>query len=364
MKFEVITDLNQYIGLREKIEANLADFPDSFFYSPSWLIPFQRVLGEGRRVRHIIARNGDGSIDGSVHLSLVRTPFLKLFHPQVLALLGTRSVVSPEHLDFAIRREYRAEWFAFLDGFIRQEFRSCAFAVFDSVAENAENVEASMAFLERTGLRVIREIQDVCPYFDLPDDFDALIDGYSHNMRKIIRRTLKRCRGRVRLVDYRDLGGIDEALREAQRLHTLSRERKGDAGSFHRRGYMEFHRELARLMDERGSLYAKYLMMDKKPVAFRYGFVVNGVYYDYQTGYDPAFSDFRPGFVALVMVVQDLIARGAKRFDFLRGDEPYKRHWATGERKTYRFYVFPPGLKASVYATVWRLYHKLKRTNK
>lgn len=361
MKFDIITELDQYRVLRDAIETNLAGFPDSFFYSPSWLIPFQKVLSRDREVVHIIGRNGDGSITGSVHLSVVRTPFLKIFHPRVLALLGTRSVVSPEHLEFAIKPESRDEWFEFLGRYIRKMFRSCVFAVFDSVAEKAENVDACMAYLGRAGFRIIRETQDVCPYFDLPDNFDTLVEGYSHNMRKIIRRTMKRCRDKVRLIDGRELGEFDVVLREARRLHTLSRARKGDAGSFARRGYAEFHQELARTMNERESLYAKFLMAGKKPVAFRYGFIVNGIYYDYQTGYDPAFAELRPGFAALTLVVQDLIARGVRRFDFLRGDEPYKRHWAERGRKTYRYYVFPPGLKANIYAGVWRIYHGIKR---
>jgi len=364
LEFDVLTDLDQITALRDKIEANLADFPDSFFYSPGWLIPFQRVLADGSRVLHVIGRNGDGSIDGSVHLSSVRTPFLKLFHPRVLALLGTRSVVSPEHLEFAIRPESRDEWLEYLAGLIRREFQSCAFAVFDSIAEDAENIAACAATLKKQGFRVIREVQDVCPFFDLPGDFDTLVDGYSYNMRKIIRRSIKRCGGRVRLADHRELGDINDVLREARRLHTLSRERKGDSGSFGRKGYLEFHRELARSLDKRGTLYAKFLMTGDKPIAFRYGFIENDVYYDYQTGYDPAFAEWRPGFVVLSMVVQDLIARGTKRFDFLRGDEPYKRHWATGARKSYRYYIFPPGLKATVYATIWRIYHTMRRTGR
>jgi hypothetical protein len=364
LKFDIVTKLAEYVALRDEIDANLVDLMDSFFYSPSWLIPFQKVLGDDREIVHIVGRNGDGTLNGSIHLSLVRTPFLKIFHPKVLAFLGTRSVVSPEHLDFAIKREARDEWFEFLSKYMKEELCRCAFAVFDSIAENAENFNAAMKFLEHRGFRVTREIQDVCPYLDLPDSFDMLLKGFSSNMRKIIRRTMKRSDSRVRLVDHTELGGIDDVLLEARRLHNLSRERKGDLGSFEREGYLEFHRELAQTLGKRESLYAKFLMTDRQAIAFRYGFIVDDVYYDYQTGYDPAFSDWRPGFIVLAKVVEDLITRGVKRFDFLRGDESYKRHWAQKDHKTYRYYVFSSGLKANIYSTIWRTYHGLKRTNR
>ncbi len=360
MKFEIITSLDEFITLRPEIEANLKGVADSFFYSPSWLIPFQRILADDRSVMHIIGRDDDGVLNGSIHLSLVQTPFLKVFRPQVMALLGTRSVVSPEHLEFAIQREARKEWFNYLERFFEEQLKWSAFAVFDSVAETAENASACMDYLGSRGFRVTREVQDVCPYFDLPESFDELLGAYSANMRRIIRRTLRRCRGKVGMVDYREVGDIGSVLQEARRLHGLSRAEKGDIGSFERDGYIEFHRELVDTIREKDCIYVKFLTAGKTPIAFRYGFIVDNVYYDYQTGYDPHYSEWRPGFVLLAMIVPDLIGRGVKRFDFLRGDEPYKRHWAPNDRKTYRYYVFPTGLKADIYSTIWRLYHGIK----
>lgn len=349
-----------FVSLREEIEANLISRPDSFFFSPSWLIPFQQVLGKDRTSLHVIGRDETGKLTGSVHFSLVTTPFLKIFRPRVVSLLGTRSVVSPEHLDFPICKESRDEWFAYLETLFRNLLQENAFAVLDSIAETADTVAAFMDYLSSAGFRVTREPQDVCPYFDLPDSFEVLLDSYSGNMRKIVRRTLRKCSKNVGMVDFSDMGDLEKVLQEARRLHGLSRAVKGDTGSFERAGYLEFHRELIRTLRDNGTIYIKFLSSGHKMIAFRYGFAVNDIYYDYQTGYDPKFSQWRPGFVLLAMVVQDLIDRGVRRFDFLRGDEEYKRHWASKDRKTFRYYVFPSGLKADIYSTIWRLYHGIK----
>jgi len=346
--------------LRDEIEANLEFAQDSFFYSPSWLIPFHRILADDRSVLHVIGRDEDGTVNGSIHLSVVTTPFLKVFRPRVVSFLGTRSVVSPEHLDFPIRKEAREEWFGYLERLFGDLLRENAFAVFDSVAEKADNVAAFMDHLSRRGFRVTRESQDVCPYFDLPSSFEELLKGYSSNMRKIVRRTLRRYSQRVQMVDFREMKDLETVLQEARRLHRLSRAERGDTGSFERAGYIEFHRELVQTLSDKDVIYIKFLSSGQNMIAFRYGFIVDGVYYDYQTGYDPSFSEWRPGFIALAMVVQDLIDRGVRRFDFLRGDEEYKRHWASGDQKTYRYYVFPSGLKADIYSTIWRMYHGIK----
>ncbi len=358
--FEIISSLDKFVALQDEIEANVRKFPGSFFYSPRWLSAFHKVLFRGQKLVHIVGRDETGALRGSVHFSLVRTSFLKLSHPQVLALMGTRSVISPEHLEFPIDPAVRDDWLHFLESYIKDQMKECAFAVFDSVAEEASNIEACLSRLRSEGFRVDRELQDICPYFDLPGSFDELMERYSANMRKIIRRSLKRGQDTFRFTDHETIGGIETVFAEARRLHNLSREHKNEMGSFDRAGYVEFHHELVRCLGDTGQVYFKFLLADDKPAAFRYGFIVDGIYYDYQTGYDPAYGQGRPGFVILAMVVQDLISRGVKQFDFLRGDEDYKRHWADKEHKTYRYFIFPPGLKSHIYSAIWRLYHGLK----
>jgi len=356
IRFETFSDIDRFIEISPQIRTVLGRFEDSLFFSPDWLIPFQKTLCGDRDVSHIAGWDEQGNLQGTIHLSVVSTPFLKIFRPKVLAFLGTRSVVSPEHLEFPIVADSHAEWFTFLEEFIRDEMSLCSFVVFDSVAEDAENVVAAMDHLKRKGFRIRRDLQDTCPYLDLPASYDDLIASYSANMRKIIRRTFRRVGDNLRLVDHGEMGGIDTALAEARRLHNLARAEKGDFGSFDRGGYMEFHSELARSIADKGKLYVKFLMNDDKAVAFRYGFIDGGVYYDYQTGYDPAFAESRPGFIMVAMIIEDLISRGVKRFDFLRGDEYYKRHWAKKDRNTYRYYVFPPGKQSWIYYILLKIY--------
>ena len=358
--FEIISSPEKLVALTDEIEANVRKFPGSFFYSPCWLRTFQTVLSQDKKLVHIIGRDEAGALRGTVHFSLVRTSFLKLSHPQVLALMGTRSVVSPEHLEFPIDPAVRDDWLRFLESYIKDRMRECAFAVFDCVAENAGNIEACLNHLRSSGFRISRELQNICPYFDLPETFDELMERYSANMRKIIRRSLKRGQDTFRFTDHKSIGGIETVFAEARRLHNLSREQKSEIGSFDRAGYVDFHHELVRCLGDTDQVYFRFLLAGDRPVAFRYGFLVDGIYYDYQTGYDPAYAHGRPGFVILAMVVRDLISRGAKQFDFLRGDEDYKRHWADKEHKTYRYFIFPPGLKSHIYSAIWRLYHGLK----
>lgn len=210
------------------------------------------------------------------------------------------------------------------------------------------------------GFGIIKQKQDVCPYFELPDGFESLLNSYSTNMRKITRRTLKRAGDRFRLVDYSEIGDFETAFTSARKLHELSRNQKGDKSSFNRSGYLEFHLALAKKLAGQGKLYFKFLLAGKKPVAFRYGFLDGDVYYDYQTGFDPEYSTDRPGFLIVALSVKELIDLKVKRFDFLRGDEPYKEHWAIGRRQSYRYYLFGRSLKSRLFYNLFRVYLRLK----
>ena len=44
----------------------------------------------------------------------------------------------------------------------------------------------------------------------------------------------------------------------------------------------------------------------------------------YNSGFDPEARALSPGVVLIARTIEDAIARGFRRYDFLRGEEPYK----------------------------------------
>ena len=45
--------------------------------------------------------------------------------------------------------------------------------------------------------------------------------------------------------------------------------------------------------------------------------------------------------VGTALYIRDRIDRGEKRFDFLRGDEPYKYEWGATDQLLYRLVIEP-----------------------
>ena len=51
--------------------------------------------------------------------------------------------------------------------------------------------------------------------------------------------------------------------------------------------------------------------------------------------------DLSPGIVGTATYLRDRIDRGDERFDFLRGDEPYKYGWGAIDRPLSRLVIEP-----------------------
>jgi CelD/BcsL family acetyltransferase involved in cellulose biosynthesis len=66
------------------------------------------------------------------------------------------------------------------------------------------------------------------------------------------------------------------------------------------------------------------LWLEGRPAASLFSLEYGGSVGVYNSGFDPEARALSPGVVLIARTIEDAIARGFRRYDFLRGDEPYK----------------------------------------
>lgn len=195
------------------------------------------------------------------------------------------------------------------------------------------------------GWSVAEEFEAVCPGLDLPATFDAYVAGLPKHQRHELRRKLRNLRaaGEVRFESVTD----PEALAaEMDRFLEMMRTSREDKDAFLTPAMEAFSRDLAVSMAEAGMTRLSTLSLDNRAVAMLFCFETEDTLYLYNSGFELAESQLAVGLLSKAFAIEDAIARGKRRFDFLRGDEEYKRRLGGVPGEVLRIHLGAPEAQA------------------
>jgi CelD/BcsL family acetyltransferase involved in cellulose biosynthesis len=196
------------------------------------------------------------------------------------------------------------------------------------------------AFGARTGdgWTVVREREEVCPVVTLAPgtDFEAYLSTLDKKERHEVRRKLRRAEaaGETRLERSAD------PVADLEAFVDLHQKRWGDQGLFPPTPGGEqsraWFRRLFELAAGDGTVQLHFLVIAGRRVAAGVWFEDGESWYLYNAGVDPAARDLSPGVLLSATAIEAAIAAGRRRFDFLRGDEPYKYGWGAVDEPIQR----------------------------
>lgn len=170
--------------------------------------------------------------------------------------------------------------------------------------------------------------QATCLVLDLPKTYDAFLSSLGKSLKYDVKRLDKLSaeggRVRTRDVDPEDAGKAMEVFLD---FHKRRWRKRGLPGAFVGKRIQAFHKEWAQAAARNGWLKMSLLTVDENPAGAIYAMALGQSCYFYQSGFDPRYSSLSPGTLLVAHTVRKSIEEGRTRFDFLRGDEPYKRRW-------------------------------------
>lgn len=183
-------------------------------------------------------------------------------------------------------------------------------------ARSIERVLADRGFATRT-LRLV-----TAPRLDLPRDFDSYVQGLTKKERHELRRKIRRLESgrevRFRFADQ------SERERTLDRFFELHRRSRGEKAGFMTPDNERFFRDIADALAAKGWLRLGVLDVDGETSAVLFGWMYEGTMALYNASYDPALAPLSVGIVSHAYAVRAAIVEGARAYDLLRGDEPYK----------------------------------------
>jgi CelD/BcsL family acetyltransferase involved in cellulose biosynthesis len=189
---------------------------------------------------------------------------------------------------------------------------------------------------------VALEQEDVCPVITAPSgDWDEYLATLDKKDRHEIRRKLRRAEV-IGDLSIEISAPTEQAIDQFIDLHSR---RFGDDGLFpagpggdRSRHFVHRLAELERDAAD-GQLHVGIVHCGPRLVWSMLAFDDGTTCFLYNAGMDPEARDVSPGISGTAMYFKDRLAAGRRRFDFLRGDEPYKYEWGARDEPIERLLV-------------------------
>jgi CelD/BcsL family acetyltransferase involved in cellulose biosynthesis len=179
------------------------------------------------------------------------------------------------------------------------------------------------ALFGQHGYGVREVVEEECPILILPQTWEEYLGGLSSKQRHELRRKMRRA-GDVAAPEIERITSEPELPDALEAFFSLHRQAGREKEAFLTPQVREFFGAFTRSFFEAGWLDLCFLVAGGKRVASLLCFDWNDGLYVYNSGYDPQYASLSVGIALLGRSIQDAIARGNKRVDFLRGREQYK----------------------------------------
>jgi CelD/BcsL family acetyltransferase involved in cellulose biosynthesis len=296
----------------------------SVFVLPAWMQIWWKVFGTGSKPYIRTIKQGDKVIGIAPLMIKDRAAYL----------IGGTDVC--DYLDFIITPGMEQDFFnVLLDDLKRNDIKHLDLK---HVRPDSTVLTSLVPLATRRKFKAASTKEDVSLEMDLPSSFDEYLEALSTKQRHEVRRKMRRLTEEGK-IEYRFIDNGNDLPAAVDTFFRMFVESRQDKAAFLTEQMKSFFRLLVDTMAGIGILRLGVLELDKKPVAEIMCFDYNNCIYLYNSGYDPQYVALSAGLLSKVFAIKDSIEKSKKKFDFLKGAEPYKGHLGGKEVPLYRCQV-------------------------
>jgi len=204
-----------------------------------------------------------------------------------------------------------------------------------AVREGSPTLRALPGICADLGLSFTAEMEDVCPQLTLPRNWEEYLARLKKKDRHELRRKLRKLPqvGEVRVEVLEASAEVGAALDDFFRLHGAARP---DKAAFMTERMARFFRRIVSALAQEGLVEMIFFTLNGVRLAAVLCFRAEGELLLYNSGYDPTYAGLSVGLLSKALALRHAIDQGRKRFDFLRGAEPYKYDLGAENLNVYR----------------------------
>lgn len=332
LKLAVVSDTGEMDGLRDEWNAAAAaDATPNVYLTWEWVHTWWSHFGAGRELHVAVVRDGEGIV------AIAPLQRSRLGVGPVATTVLER--ISPDAGDYGgivlVRRE--AEAVEVLVDHLEAELRgggAAAVVLSRLVSDDPFLALVREALVRRTATLATDEaaLGGACLLTDLRDGFDMAKQAKKHKIRQRSRRLAEQHDEVV--FAYHSGDDLDVGLDRLLHLHARRWEGRESEmqGLLADAGREAFMVDAIRALDGQGRVRLLTVTADGHPVAAELDFAFGRRLFMFKGAFDPDYGAFSPGQLLHHRVIEDGLASDVEVVDWGRGDQLYKRRWATGER--------------------------------
>lgn len=352
MRCEIITEMRDWVARREQIARLLGTSAVSTPHSTmSWLSKWWEVFGNERSLRIGLFWDG-GELVGYAPLMLSCRNFLGLSYRE----LGFIGQGLSDFADiFSVRDDLQIK---------KQMLRTiiCEWKWDQVLLDHIPELSCTPdAFRDCAGSSRFLRIDPLtsCLYIDMSTgDYQQ----YYKSLNRKYRSELQRRRNKLDALgswsfEFNTPAFPEDLCNQFRALHTRRAKQKYYHPLYEDYKFRKFFCKLFDDIDSDLTILYATLRCDDELLSYVFGFVNNGVYYVWNVGFSDEYSSIAPSKLNHLLLIEECFKRGYCEFNFMRGDEEYKRQWAQHSRYNYRIRLLRDGVKIN-YIINWLLVMK------
>ncbi|MDG5815355.1 GNAT family N-acetyltransferase [Chitinispirillales bacterium ANBcel5] len=296
------------------------------FQSPEWILNWWYQFGNDH-LRVITVYNSENKL-----IALAPLFLYEVHGEKTLSFIG--SGIS-DYLDIIIKNGYETQVLNSLYKYFQHNQHQ--YSIIDLQEVKKDSILLTIKNDKLTSVHITQLSR--CPYLILPNSSDEFITHIaSKKLRKNIRRGIKYLEKNKSMVsmEIADDNTFEVFMDDLIKVHTKRWKNKGMNGVLSEDKVKKFHLCSGREMVRNNRLLLYRFSCEEKVCAAFYILVHNDCAYGYISGFDANFENVSIGSVCLYLAMKDLIAKGFRVFDFLRGEEDYKYSWGAKNRVNHQ----------------------------
>ena len=330
---------------------------NSIYLTHEWLSTWWRHFGEGKKL-NILLIEKQGQVIGIV--PLMRTEYrIGLLRVRALETIGS------EYCNYVglVRSGNGEEAITTLIAYLEDELVKNRLVLLLALVPEDSKVLAllrSGSHLLSENLAVQERVTTLAPYVALP----ATWDEYYHSLRRKLRQKLRRAFQSLQeahSVQFQECNE-DNLKYMLSEFFDLHRRRWGSVNTgrwFSDPRMRAFYEDIATQFIKKGWLHFSSLNIDGRMANAQYGYVYNHKFYAVTTARDTRYAEYSIGHLHDKFLIEEMIGRQLKEFDYSRGDEPYKFYWAKSARKYIQVLIIRKGLCTGIRFKFLRVFLRL-----